>query len=69
MKGENQMNQSQSVLDCITVLYDQLFDAEKKIAKFILNNPKKVVDMTVSGLAEISECLLRLYQDFVVRWV
>ena len=55
MKGENQMNQSQSVLDCITVLYDQLFDAEKKIAKFILNNPKKVVDMTVSELAEISD--------------
>lgn len=55
MKGENQMNQSQSVLDCITVLYDQLFDAEKKIAKFILNNPKKVVDMTVSQLAEISD--------------
>lgn len=55
MKGENQMNQSQSVLDCITVLYDQLFDAEKKIAKFILNNPKKVVDMTVSELSEISD--------------
>ena len=55
MKGENQMDQSQSVLDCITVLYDQLFDAEKKIAKFILNNPKKVVDMTVSELAEISD--------------
>ena len=55
MKGENQMNQSQSVLDCITILYDQLFDAEKKIAKFILNNPKKVVDMTVSELAEISD--------------
>lgn len=55
MKGENQMNQSQSVLDCITVLYDQLFDAEKKIAKFIFNNPKKVVDMTVSELAEISD--------------
>ena len=55
MKGENQMNQSQSVLDCITFLYDQLFDAEKKIAKFILNNPKKVVDMTVSELAEISD--------------
>lgn len=55
MKGENQMNQSQSVLDCITVLYDQLFDAEKKTAKFILNNPEKVVDMTVSELAEISD--------------
>lgn len=49
------MNHSQSVLDCITVLYDQLFDAEKKIAKFILNNPKKVVDMTVSELSEISD--------------
>lgn len=49
------MNQSQSVLDCITILYDQLFDAEKKIAKFILNNPKKVIDMTVSELAEISD--------------
>ena len=55
MKGENQMDQSQSVLDRITVLYDQLFDAEKKIAKFILNNPKEVVDMTVSELAEISD--------------
>lgn len=41
-----------SVLDNITVLYDQLFDAEKKIAKYILNNPKEVVDMTVSELAE-----------------
>ncbi len=30
-----------SVLDNITVLYDQLFDAEKKIAKYILNNPKR----------------------------
>ena len=49
------MDQSQSVLDRITVLYDQLFDAEKKIAKFILNNPKEVVDMTVSELAEISD--------------
>lgn len=55
MKGENQMDQSQSVLDRITVLYNQLFDAEKKIAKFILNNPKEVVDMTVSELAEISD--------------
>lgn len=44
-----------SVLDNITVLYDQLFDAEKKIAKYILNNPKEVVDMTVSELAEISD--------------
>ena len=33
MKGELKMG---SVLDNITVLYDQLFDAEKKIAKYIL---------------------------------
>lgn len=45
----------ESVLDDITVLYDQLFDAEKKIAKYILNNPKEVVDMTVSELAETSD--------------
>lgn len=45
----------ESVLDNITVLYDQLFDAEKKIAKYILNNPKEVVDMTVSELAETSD--------------
>ena len=44
-----------NVLDNITVLYDQLFDAEKKIAKYILNNPKEVVDMTVSELAETSD--------------
>ena len=39
MKGELKMG---SVLDNITVLYDQLFDAEKKIAKYILNNPKEI---------------------------
>lgn len=44
-----------NVLDNITVLYDQLFDAEKKIAKYILNNPKEVVDMTISELAETSD--------------
>ena len=64
MKGENQMNQSQSVLDCITVLYDQLFDAEKKIAKFILNNPKKVVDMTVCELADISDVSIAYVSRF-----
>lgn len=49
------MNQPQSVLDRITALYDQLFDAEKKIAKFILSHPKDAVNMTVSELADISD--------------
>ena len=59
MKGELKMG---SVLDNITVLYDQLFDAEKKIAKYILNNPKEVVDMTVSELAETVVKYLMKYQ-------
>lgn len=49
------MDQQLSVLDRISVLYDQLFDAEKKIAKFILNHQKEVVDMTVSEVALASD--------------
>lgn len=49
------MDQQLSVLDRISVLYDQLFDAEKKIAKFILNHQKEVVDMTVSEVAQASD--------------
>ncbi len=49
------MEHNQTVMDRISVLYDQLFDAEKKIAKFILNHHKEVVDMTVSELAEASD--------------
>ncbi len=48
------MDNKQTVMDRISVLYDQLFDAEKKIAKYILNHHKEVVDMTVSELATAS---------------
>ncbi|HAD23497.1 transcriptional regulator, RpiR family [Kandleria vitulina] len=49
------MNEAQTVMDRISIIYDQLFDAEKKIAKYILNNHKLVVDMTVSELAKASD--------------
>ena len=34
-----------SVLDKIFQVYDKLFEAEKKIADYVINNQKKVVDM------------------------
>lgn len=49
------MNDQLTVMDHISVMYDQFFDSEKKIAKYILNNHKKVVDMTVSELAKESD--------------
>ena len=49
------MSDQLTVMDHISVMYDQFFDSEKKIAKYILNNHKKVVDMTVSELAKESD--------------
>ena len=49
------MDHNQTVMDRISILYDQLFDAEKKIARYILNHHKEVVDMTVSELAAASD--------------
>lgn len=45
---------SQSILGTICSSYDQFFDAEKKIADFIMENKKAVVDMTVAQLARAS---------------
>ncbi|MGN1392037.1 MAG: MurR/RpiR family transcriptional regulator [Sharpea porci] len=49
------MSDQLTVMDHISVMYDQFFDSEKKIAKYILNNHKRVVDMTVSELAKESD--------------
>lgn len=40
------------VIDKILEVYKDLFDAEKKVAKYVLNHPKKVVDMVISEVAE-----------------
>lgn len=44
-------NKERSVLDKIFAVYDNLYEAEKKIADYVINNQEKVVDMTVSELA------------------
>lgn len=43
-----------SVMDVICASYDQFFDAEKKIAGYIMNHPEQVMTMTVSELAAAS---------------
>ena len=47
-------NQERTVLDTITSMYDKIFQAEKKVAKFILNNPDVAVNSNVSELARNS---------------
>ena len=48
------MENRQSVIDSIHILYDSFFEQEKKIANYILQNHKDVVNMTISELAEAS---------------
>ena len=42
------------VLEVVKERYDDIFSAEKKVADFVLSNPKKVVDSNVSELAKQS---------------
>jgi len=49
------MNPNESIMNTISQLYDTLFDSEKKIARFIINNTGEAVDMTVSELARASD--------------
>lgn len=41
----------QSVLDRISMNYPTLFEAEKRVADFVLSHPSEVIDMTVADLA------------------
>jgi Transcriptional regulators len=43
-----------TVIDVICSSYEQFFEAEKKIATYIINHPQQVLDMTVSDLAAAS---------------
>lgn len=45
---------TKNVLDKIFAVYDDLYEAEKKIATYILNNQEQVVEMTISSLASAS---------------
>ncbi len=48
------MEKHQSVMDTIHILYDTFFEQEKKIANYIMQNHKEVVNMTIGELAEAS---------------
>lgn len=45
------MSTNTSVLDRIFSNYDSFFDAEKKIANYIINNKENVIDMTIAELS------------------
>lgn len=42
---------AKSVLDKILCVYKSLYEAEKKIADYVINNKEKIIEMTVSELA------------------
>lgn len=46
------MEKQQSVIDTIHILYDSFFEQEKKIANYIIQSHKEVVNMTIGELAE-----------------
>lgn len=46
------MKKNKSVIDIIFAEYNNFYEAEKKIADYIVNNTQRVIDMTISELAE-----------------
>lgn len=46
------MEKDKSVIDIIFAEYNNFFEAEKKIADYIVNNTSKVIEMTISELSE-----------------
>lgn len=46
------MEKQNPVLDTIHILYDSFFEQEKKIANYIIQNHKEVVNMTIGELAQ-----------------
>lgn len=54
-------NKEKSVLDKIFSVYENLYEAEKKIANYVIDNKEKVIDMTVSELSfesDVSEATI-----------
>ncbi|AJA48961.1 RpiR family transcriptional regulator [Clostridium pasteurianum DSM 525 = ATCC 6013] len=47
-------NKEGNVLDKIFMVYENLYEAEKKIADYVIENQQKVIDMTVSELSSES---------------
>lgn len=49
------MNEPASLLSLLCSDYDKFFDAEKKIADYVIANKKQVVDLTIAELARASK--------------
>ncbi len=49
------MSENISVLDKISSCYNDLYDAEKRVADYILAHSDKVINMTISELSDVSE--------------
>lgn len=47
------MEKKQSIMDTIMILYDTFYEQEKKIATYIMQHHKEVVNMTIGELAEV----------------
>ena len=58
------MNEARSVLGVICSAYDSFFEAEKKIADYIMEHKDQAVDMTVGELAKPVVPVMLQYQDF-----
>ena len=48
------MENQQTILDKICVMYDSFFEQEKKVASYIMQHHKDVIDMTIGELAKES---------------
>ena len=40
-----------SIIDSININYDGFFEQERKVASYLLQNPRQVVNMTIGELA------------------
>lgn len=49
------MNQTTSLLSLLCSDYEKFFEAEKKIADYIIANKKAALDMTIAELAKASD--------------
>ena len=59
------MENRQSVLDTIQIRYDSFFEQEKKVASYILQNYKQVINMTIGDLADVSGTSVATVSRFV----
>ncbi len=59
------MSEARSVLGVICSFYDSFFEAEKKIADYIMEHKAQAVDMTVGSWQEPAAQATLRYPDFV----